>query len=42
VVHHSFPLSDRCPVGSIISVGEATLRKYGPAGARLEATTGKI
>ncbi|WP_330256876.1 DsbA family oxidoreductase [Nocardia sp. NBC_00565] len=42
VVHRSFPLSDRYPVGSIITVREATLRNYGLAGARLEATTGKI
>lgn len=42
VVHHSFPLSDRYPVGSIISVREATLRNYGLAGARLKAATGKI
>ncbi|MBW8801551.1 MAG: DsbA family protein [Streptomyces sp.] len=42
VVHRSFPLSDRYPVGSVISVREATLRNYGLAGARLEAATGRV
>ncbi|MFJ8780682.1 DsbA family protein [Streptomyces sp. NPDC102476] len=42
VVHRSFPLSDRYPVGSVISVREATPRNYGLAGARLEAATGRV
>lgn len=36
VIHRSFPLSDGFTVGSTISVREATLRRYGLAGARLE------
>ncbi|MET9454427.1 DsbA family oxidoreductase [Streptomyces canus] len=42
VIHRSFPLSDRYPVGSIVSVREATLQNYGLAGARLEAVTGRV
>ena len=42
VIHRSFPLSDGYPVGSTISVREATLRRYGLAGDRLEASTGQI
>jgi predicted DsbA family dithiol-disulfide isomerase len=42
VIHRSFPLSDGYPVGNTISVREATLRRYGLAGARLEASTGQI
>jgi predicted DsbA family dithiol-disulfide isomerase len=42
VIHRSFPLGDGYPVGSTISVREATLRRYGLAGARLEASTGQI
>jgi len=42
VVHRSFPLSDRYPVGSVISVREAALRNYGLADARLETATGRV
>ncbi|WP_433262398.1 DsbA family oxidoreductase [Actinosynnema sp. CS-041913] len=42
VIHRSFPLGDGFPVGSTISAREATLRKYGLAGTRLEASTRRI
>ncbi|TDD36009.1 DsbA family oxidoreductase [Nonomuraea terrae] len=42
VIHRSFPLSDGFTVGSTISVREALLRRYGLAGARLEASTRQI
>lgn len=42
VIHRSFPLSDGLTVGGTISVREAMLRRYGLAGARLEASTRQI
>ncbi|MDP4510957.1 DsbA family protein [Nonomuraea turcica] len=42
VIHRSFPLSDGFTVGSTISVREVLLRRYGLAGARLEASTRQI
>lgn len=42
VIHRSFPLSDGFPVGDVISVREATLRRYGLSGAHLEARTRQV
>lgn len=42
VIHRSFPISDSFTVGTTISVREVTMRKYGLADARLEATTRRV